>query len=70
MIKVTNWKKEFKKPIRGEGIIGMAKTLFSTKHEIKTDEYLVLKGLNRKAGGKKTGIFKKWTGILKQNIRK
>lgn len=36
MIEVTNLKKEFKKPIRGEGISGMFKTLFSNKYEIKT----------------------------------
>lgn len=36
MIEVTNLVKEFKKPIRGEGIWGMFKTLFSTKYEVKT----------------------------------
>lgn len=36
MIEIKNLVKEFKKPIRGEGISGMVKTLFSTKHEIKT----------------------------------
>lgn len=36
MIEVNNLVKEFKKPIRGEGISGMVKTLFSTKYEVKT----------------------------------
>lgn len=36
MIEVNNLVKEFKKPIRGEGIKGMVKTLFSTKYELKT----------------------------------
>lgn len=36
MIEVRNLKKEFKKPIRGEGISGMIKTLFSRKYEVKT----------------------------------
>lgn len=35
MIEVKNLVKEFKKPIRGEGIIGMFKTLFSHKFETK-----------------------------------
>ena len=34
MIKVQNLKKTFKKPIRGEGISGMLKTLFSRKYEL------------------------------------
>lgn len=36
MIEVKNLVKEFKKPIREEGILGMVKTLFSTKYETKT----------------------------------
>lgn len=36
VIQVKNLVKEFKKPIRGDGISGMVKTLFSTKYEIKT----------------------------------
>lgn len=36
MIEVNNLVKQFKKPIRGEGIKGMVKTLFSTKYEVKT----------------------------------
>lgn len=36
IIQVKDLVKEFKKPIRGEGILGMIKTLFSTKYEIKT----------------------------------
>ncbi len=36
MIEVNNLVKEFKKPIRHEGVIGMLKTLFSTKHEVKS----------------------------------
>lgn len=35
MIEVKNLRKEFKKPIRGEGISGMFKTLFSRKYETK-----------------------------------
>lgn len=35
MIEVKNLRKEFKKPIRGEGISGMVKTLFSRKYELK-----------------------------------
>lgn len=35
MIEVKNLRKEFKKPIRGEGISGMIKTLFSRKYELK-----------------------------------
>lgn len=36
MIEIKNLTKEFKKPVRGVGVIGMLKTLFSTKYEIKT----------------------------------
>lgn len=36
MIEVKSLKKQFKKPIRGEGISGMVKTLFSRKYEVKT----------------------------------
>lgn len=35
MIKVVNLVKEFKKPIRKEGVFGMLKTLFSTEYEVK-----------------------------------
>lgn len=35
MISVVNLVKEFKKPIRKEGVFGMLKTLFSTEYEIK-----------------------------------
>lgn len=42
MIEVKDLKKEFKKPIRGEGITGMVKTLFSRKYEIKE----AVKGIN------------------------
>lgn len=35
MIEVKDLRKEFKKPIRGEGIKGMVKTLFSRKYETK-----------------------------------
>ncbi len=35
MIEVTNLRKEFKKPIRKEGVIGMFTTLFSRKYETK-----------------------------------
>ena len=35
MIEVTNLRKEFKKPIRKEGVIGMFTTLFSRKFETK-----------------------------------
>lgn len=35
MIEVNNLVKEFKKPIRCEGVIGMLKTLFSAKYEVK-----------------------------------
>ena len=72
MIKVTNLKKEFKKPIRGEGIIGMAKTLFSTKHEIKTavndisfdiDEGEIVGYIGSNGAGKSTTI-KMMCGIL------
>ena len=35
MIEVKDLRKEFKKPIRGEGISGMVKTLFSRKYETK-----------------------------------
>ena len=34
MIELKNLTKEFKKPIRGEGVIGMLKSLFSRKYEI------------------------------------
>lgn len=36
VIEVNELVKEFKKPIRGEGVLGMMKTLFSTKYEKKT----------------------------------
>lgn len=36
MIKLENLTKVFKKPIRKEGVLGMLKTLFSTKYEEKT----------------------------------
>lgn len=42
MIEVKNLRKEFKKPIRGDGITGMVKTLFSRKYEIKE----AVKGIN------------------------
>lgn len=42
MIEVKNLRKEFKKPIRGEGISGMVKTLFSRKYEVKE----AVKGIN------------------------
>lgn len=42
MIEVKELRKEFKKPIRGEGITGMVKTLFSRKYEIKE----AVKGIN------------------------
>lgn len=42
MIEVKDLRKEFKKPIRGEGISGMIKTLFSRKYEIKE----AVKGIN------------------------
>ena len=42
MIEVKDLRKEFKKPIRGEGITGMVKTLFSRKYEIK----VAVKGIN------------------------
>ncbi len=42
MIEVKNLKKDFKKPIRGEGISGMVKTLFSRKYEVKQ----AVKGIN------------------------
>ena len=42
MIEVKNLEKEFKKPIRGEGISGMVKTLFSRKYEVKK----AVKGIN------------------------
>ena len=35
MIKIENLTKVFKKPIRQEGVLGMFKTLFSTKYETK-----------------------------------
>lgn len=35
MIKIENLTKEFKKPIREEGVLGMFKTLFSRKYETK-----------------------------------
>lgn len=35
MIKLINLTKDFKKPIRAEGVIGMFKTLFSRKYEVK-----------------------------------
>lgn len=35
MIQIINLTKEFKKPIRKEGVLGMFKTLFSRKYEIK-----------------------------------
>ena len=35
MIEIQNLTKEFKKPIRKEGVIGMFKTLFSRKYETK-----------------------------------
>lgn len=36
MIKIENLTKEFKKPIRKEGVLGMFSTLFSRKYEVKT----------------------------------
>ena len=42
MIEVKGLRKEFKKPIRGEGISGMIKTLFSRKYEVKE----AVKGIN------------------------
>lgn len=35
MIELINLSKEFKKPIREEGVLGMFKTLFSRKYEVK-----------------------------------
>ena len=36
MIEITKLTKEFKKPVRGKGVWGMLKTLFSRKYQIKT----------------------------------
>ncbi len=36
MIEITNLTKQFKKPVRGKGVWGMLKTLFSRKYQIKT----------------------------------
>lgn len=36
MIEITNLTKEFKRPVRAEGVFGMFKTLFSRKYEKKT----------------------------------
>lgn len=36
MIEVTGLTKEFKKPVRKQGVIGMLTTLFSRKYEVKT----------------------------------
>lgn len=44
MIEVKDLRKEFKKPIRGEGISGMIKTLFSRKYEVKLLYQLAIKG--------------------------
>ncbi|MBE5926451.1 MAG: ATP-binding cassette domain-containing protein [Lachnospiraceae bacterium] len=72
MIEVKNLVKQFKKPIRGEGIKGMVKTLFSTKHEIKTavdnisfkiDEGEIVGYIGSNGAGKSTTI-KMMCGIL------
>ena len=34
MIELKQVEKHFKKPVRGKGVIGMFKTLFSTKHTV------------------------------------
>ena len=72
MIEITNLVKDFKKPIRGEGIMGMVKTLFSTKYEIKTavnnisfniDEGEIVGYIGSNGAGKSTTI-KMMCGIL------
>lgn len=72
MIEITNLVKDFKKPIRGEGIMGMIKTLFSTKYEIKTavnnisfniDEGEIVGYIGSNGAGKSTTI-KMMCGIL------
>ena len=35
MITIKNLSKEFKKPVREEGVLGMFKTLFSRKYTVK-----------------------------------
>ena len=36
MIEIKNLTKEFKSAVREEGVLGMFKTLFSTKYNVKT----------------------------------
>ena len=72
MITVTNLKKEFKKPIRKEGVIGMFTTLFSRKYETKVavdnisfkiDDGEIVGYIGSNGAGKSTSI-KMMCGIL------
>jgi len=72
MIEVKNLVKEFKKPIRGEGVIGMFKTLFSRKYETKVavdhvsfniDDGEIVGYIGSNGAGKSTTI-KMMCGIL------
>lgn len=76
MIEVKNLRKEFKKPIRGEGISGMIKTLFSRKCEIKTavkdinfsiNEGEIVGYIGSNGAGKSTTI-KMMCGILNPTV--
>lgn len=72
MIKVQNLKKTFKKPIRGEGISGMLKTLFSRKYElieaVKDVSFTIndgeIVGLIGSNGAGKSTTIKMMCGIL------
>ncbi|MGN1295770.1 MAG: ATP-binding cassette domain-containing protein [Bacilli bacterium] len=72
MIRVENLEKTFKKPIRGEGVSGMLKTLFSRKYElvkaVKGITYTIndgeIVGLIGSNGAGKSTTIKMMCGIL------
>ena len=72
MIELINLRKEFKKPIRGEGVFGMFKTLFSRKYTVKVavnninltiNEGEIVGYIGSNGAGKSTSI-KMMCGIL------
>ena len=72
LIEVKNLHKEFRKPVRGEGILGMLKTLFSRKYiaidavkniSFNIDEGEIVGYIGANGAGKSTTI-KMMCGIL------
>lgn len=72
MIELINLTKEFKKPVRGEGVLGMFKTLFSRKYTLKVavndislkiNEGEIVGYIGSNGAGKSTSI-KMMCGIL------